>query len=102
MQQHGAQQFLRRNGGAPAFAGVFVHAGKQLFELTEGVTRHDPDRPQGVIDWHKVVQLLDAEQALGKGVGCAHAALSCGLAGWGRFFSSLLSGKIDTLLKGYS
>ncbi|WP_238947506.1 hypothetical protein, partial [Vandammella animalimorsus] len=47
-----------------------------------------------VIDWNKVVELFEAEQALGKGVGCAHAALSCSLDGWGRFFSSLL-GRID-------
>ncbi|WP_238947580.1 hypothetical protein, partial [Vandammella animalimorsus] len=43
-----------------------------------------------VIDWNKVVELFEAEQALGKGVGCAHAALSCSLDGWGRFFSSLI------------
>ncbi|WP_238947572.1 hypothetical protein, partial [Vandammella animalimorsus] len=55
-----------------------------------------------VIDWNKVVELFEAEQALGKGVGCAHAALSCSLDGWGRFFSSLLGEGRLGLRSGFS
>lgn len=57
----------------PAFAGLFVHVHKQLFELTEGVIDHRPNRPQRVMGGGKVIELLDTEQALDISIGSAHA-----------------------------
>lgn len=91
LQQHRPQQFLRRNAGTTCLAGVFIHAGEQVFELTQRIVDYRADRPQRMVGRNKIVQLLDAEQALRESIGSTHPSLSREDKNLAQYFSSLLS-----------
>ena len=77
LDEHGAQQLLGGNAGAPALDVGRIHLGKQIVHLLQGLVDHDADHPQGVVGGHEVIEMAHREQALGEGVGSAHGWLVC-------------------------
>lgn len=72
LQEHGAQELLRRDAGATAFDVGLVHAAEKRIHLHQRGVNHLADGPQGMLGRNEVLQLLHGEQALGEGVGSAH------------------------------
>ena len=72
LKQHGAQQFLGRDAGPPAFAVRFVHSCKQRIHLPQRLVDHLAYRAQRMVGRHKVLQAVQRERAFGEGVGSAH------------------------------
>ena len=72
LKKHGAQQFLGRDAGPPAFAGRLVHCGKQPIHLPQRLVDHFAYRAQRMVGWHKIFQTEQRERAFGEGVGSAH------------------------------
>ena len=79
LQEHGAQELLRGDGGAPALVVLGVHASKQAIHALKGRVDHGPDGSQRMGLGHEVFELLNGEQRFGEGVGAAHEGLNVGM-----------------------
>ena len=71
LQQHGAQQLLWSDAGAPALDVSLVHAGKQVIHLDQRFVDHRADGVQWMVCRNEVLELAHGEQTLGEGVGAA-------------------------------
>lgn len=76
LQQHGAQQFLGRDAGTAALDVGLVHPREERIHLHQGGFDHLAGGAQRMALGDEVFKLAEREQALGEGVGSAHARVS--------------------------
>ena len=72
LKEHGTQQFLGGDAGAPALDVFLVHAAEQGIHLQQSCVDHHTDGAQGMICRNKIIEVAHGEEAFGEGVGSAH------------------------------